>query len=125
MGNLPIVGGLFRGKADEVVREEVIILLTPHIITDPNQAEGKTGISDVQRKILGARDELQWVNNVRRANEHYDRAAEFYLQGEYTAAQKELDAALKLYPAYLEAIRLKDLIVRELTLKRLTGATGR
>lgn len=124
-GDLPIIGALFRGMADEVKREEVIVLLTPHIITDPNQVEGRNQMYDVQHKILGARDELQWTNKVRRANEYYDRAAEYYLQGDYTAALKNLNAALKLYPAYLEAIRLKELIIRELSLKRLKTATGR
>jgi hypothetical protein len=114
-----MIGGFFRGVADEVRREEVIVLLTPHIITDPNQVDGQRQQSDVQRKIIGARDELQWINKIRRANEYYDSAAEHYLQGDHRKALKDLDAALKLYPAYLEAIRLKELITRELYLKRL------
>jgi type IV pilus assembly protein PilQ len=125
MGDLPIIGGLFRGTADEVKREEVIVLLTPHIITDPNQTGGDAGMADIQRRILGTREGLQWINKVRRASEYYDKAAEHYLQGDHTAALKDLDAALRLYPSYVEAIRLKELIIRELSLKRLKATTGR
>jgi type II secretory pathway component GspD/PulD (secretin) len=125
LGDIPVIGGLFRGLADEVRREEVIVLLTPHIITDPNQVDGQRQQSDVQRKIIGARDELQWINKVRHANEYYDSAAEHYLEGDHKKALKDLDAALRLYPAYLEAIRLKELITRELYLKRLKANTGR
>jgi type II secretory pathway component GspD/PulD (secretin) len=124
LGSIPFIGGLFRGAADEAVREEVIVLLTPHIISDPNQADGQASMAEVQRKIIGARDELQWINNVRRANEYYDKAAEQYLQGNHSAALKKLDAALKLYPAYLEAIRLKELITREMSLNRLKANIG-
>src|SRR4029079_13938669 len=34
VGNLPLVGMLFKNQRDRTVREEVIILLTPHIIQD-------------------------------------------------------------------------------------------
>jgi type IV pilus assembly protein PilQ len=125
LGDIPVIGGLFRGKADEIRREEVIVLLTPHIITDPNQADGQKQQYDVQRKMIGARDELQLINKIRRANEYYDNAAEYYLQGDHKAALKELDAALRLYPAYLEAIRLKELVTRELYLRRLKANAGR
>ena len=125
LGDIPLIGGFFRGVADEVGREEVIVLLTPHIISEPNQVDGSVQADDMELKLIGARNELQWVNKVRRANEYYDTAAELYLQGDYRKAVKELDAALKLYPAYLEAIRLKELIMREQSLKRLKSTTNR
>ena len=34
VGNLPLVGMLFKNQRDRTVREEVIILLTPHIVKD-------------------------------------------------------------------------------------------
>lgn len=119
LGDLPIIGVIFRGTADEVQREEVIVLLTPHIITEAKQTTEWAGPEDVQRKILGAKKELQWINKVRRANDYYEKAAECYINGDYEAAIKELNLAIELYPAYLEAIRLKEKIVRESSLKKL------
>jgi type II secretory pathway component GspD/PulD (secretin) len=119
LGDLPIIGALFRGTADEVRREEVIVLLTPHIITEANQTHQWAGPQDVQRKILGAKKELQWINKVRRVNDYYENAAEYYIDGDYEAAMKELNLAIELYPAYLEAIRLKEKIMRESSLKKL------
>jgi type IV pilus assembly protein PilQ len=34
LGNLPLAGALFRKQSDHTLREEVIILLTPHIVKD-------------------------------------------------------------------------------------------
>ena len=119
LGDLPIIGAIFRGTADEVKREEVIVLLTPHIITETNQTTEWAGPQDIQRKILGANKELQWINQVRRVNDYYEDAAEYYIDGDYEAAMKALNLAIELYPAYLEAIRLKEKIMRESSLKKL------
>ncbi|HSI72261.1 MAG TPA: type II and III secretion system protein, partial [Fimbriimonas sp.] len=32
LGDLPIIGQLFRANADEVIKTEVIIMITPHIV---------------------------------------------------------------------------------------------
>src|SRR5688500_16726599 len=37
LGNLPIAGALFRQQRDNTAREEIIILLTPHIVKDDVQ----------------------------------------------------------------------------------------
>src|SRR5437660_12891838 len=34
LGNIPLLGNLFKNQSDSTKREEVIILLTPHIIKD-------------------------------------------------------------------------------------------
>jgi len=119
LGDLPIIGALFQGNADEVRREEVMVLLTPHIITDANQTEGLARAQDIQHKMFGAKEELQWMNKVRRIKDYYEKAVEYYVNGDDRAAIKELESAIELYPAYLEAIRLKEKIERELSIKGL------
>lgn len=113
LGNIPVVGAAFGSNADETKREEVIVLLTPHIVEEPNQTEGAERAEDVARKSMGAEDELHPTNRMKLAMEHYEKAAVYYARGENRMALKELDNAIVLYPAYLEAIRLEEKIYSE------------
>jgi len=42
LGDIPIAGVLFRGTKDTVKREEVIIMLTPHIVKEAATPSGET-----------------------------------------------------------------------------------
>jgi len=112
LGDIPIIGLLFRGKADEIRREEVVVLLTPHIINEPSQTDGDGRAEDVRRKRQGAKDELQWTGRGRRAEDYYASAVKLHAEGDNDAAMEQVDKALRLRPAYLEAIRLKERILR-------------
>jgi tetratricopeptide (TPR) repeat protein len=45
--------------------------------------------------------------------DHYAKAARYYVEGDTEAAMKELEYVLELRPSYLEAIRLKEKIIAE------------
>jgi len=113
LGDLPLIGLLFRGRADQTLRHEVVVLLTPHIIEEPSETAGEARAEDVQRKRFGAKNEVQITARGRLAQEHYIKAARCYVQGDYDSAMKALVVALRLRPSYLEAIRLKERILRE------------
>lgn len=113
LGDLPIVGAPFRGTADKVERQEVIVLLTPHIMTEPSQTEGEARADDIRRKRFGAKEELQWIGRARLAEDHYASAARYYIEGDNESALREVEAALVLRPTYLEALRLKERIIKE------------
>lgn len=113
LGDLPLAGGLFRGTADQVKREEVVVLLTPHIISEPAELEGEARANDVSRKRFGAKDEMQPIGRARIAEDSYAKAVKFYLQGDNESAMQQLVIALTVRPSYLEAIRLKERIIAE------------
>ncbi|MCK4292455.1 MAG: type II secretion system protein GspD [Planctomycetes bacterium] len=113
LGDIPIIGALFRGKSDSVRREEVIVLLTTHIIEEPSEVEGDARAEDIRRKRFGAKDELQSISRAKMAEDRYAKAARYYIEGDNESAMKELSVALRLRPAYLEAIRLKEKIIGE------------
>jgi type IV pilus assembly protein PilQ len=115
LGDLPLVGGLFRGTNDRTERQEVIVLLTPHIIEEPSDLEGIARADDVRRKRFGAKDGLQWIDRARLAEDNYAKAAKFYIEGDNESAMKQLKVALTLRPTYLEAIRLKEKIMAEIS----------
>jgi type II secretory pathway component GspD/PulD (secretin) len=115
LGNLPIIGAAFRGTANQDKRQEVIVLLTPHVIEEPEETGGQARAADVSRKRMGAQDELEWVNSSRLAEDSYAEAVKYYLEGNKKAALNKLNWALAARPTYLEALRLKERIIRETT----------
>ncbi|MHC4756116.1 MAG: type II secretion system protein GspD [Planctomycetota bacterium] len=108
LGDIPLLGNLFRGTSDSTVRQEVIVLLTPHIIDDPAETNGDARVMDMQRKRFGAKDSLQWTGRARLAEDRYSNAARFHVEGLNQAALDEVNKALELRPTFLEAIRLKE-----------------
>ena len=115
LGDLPLIGALFRGTTDVSQREEVIVLLTTHIIDEPGDLEGIARADDVRRKRFGAKDELQSIGRAKLAEDNYAEAARFYIEGDNESAMKKLKLALTLRPSYLEAIRLKEKIMAEVS----------
>jgi len=111
LGDIPFIGALFRSTSDSSVRQEVIVLLTPHIIDSANQTDGLARAEDISRKRFGAKEELQWTDRTRLAEDRYAKAVEYYLAGDSDTALKEVNSALELRPTYLEALRLKERII--------------
>jgi type II secretory pathway component GspD/PulD (secretin) len=115
LGDLPLVGGLFRGTDDRTERQEVIVLLTPHIIEEPSDLDGQARAADISRKRFGAKDGLQWMDRAKLAEDHYAKAVASYGEHDTLSAMEQVSAALRLRPTYLEAIRLKERIIAEST----------
>jgi len=111
LGDLPFVGAIFRGTADQSVRKEVIVLLTPHLIEEPSETKGQARMDDIRRKRFGAKEQLQWIGRTRLAEDRYAKAARYYIEGDDESALREVRTALALRPTYLEAIRLKERII--------------
>ena len=113
LGDLPFVGIAFRGTSDRLVRKEVMVLITPHIIDEPSEANGQARMDDVRRKRVGAKEQLQWIGRTRLAEDYYVNAVEDYLDGYNEAALQKVNKAIMLRPTYTEALSLKEKIVLE------------
>ncbi len=113
LGDLPIIGALFRGTSDDYVRKEVMVLLTPHIIEEPSEAGGEARAEDVSRKRFGAKEQMEWISKTRLAEDTYADAVRCYEAGDTGKALERLESALTLRPTYLKALRLKERIIRE------------
>jgi type IV pilus assembly protein PilQ len=113
LGNLPVIGALFRGTTDKVERQEVIVMLTPHIIDEPAQTNGEARTEDVRRKVEGAKLGTQGIGRARLAEDSYAKAAKFYVEGNLKSAMQQVEMALSLRPTYLEALRLKERIIAQ------------
>ncbi len=113
LGDIPLIGMAFRGTTDSTVREEVIIMITPHIISEPSQLDGEARADDISRKRAGAKDGLNPLSRTKMAEDHYAKAVKSRKEGDSSSAMMELSSALRLRPTYLEALRLKEKILAE------------
>jgi type II secretory pathway component GspD/PulD (secretin) len=113
LGDLPLVGAAFRSTNDTNIRQEIIVMLTPHIIEESEDTGAEARASDISRKRYGARMGLQWAGRARLAEDRYTEAVRDYLDGDSKTALDKVNSVLELRPTYLEAMRLKERIVHE------------
>ncbi|MCF7972435.1 MAG: hypothetical protein K9N55_01340 [Phycisphaerae bacterium] len=111
LGSLPILGALFRSHKDTTVREEMVILLTPHIIDSPEQIHDPAAIDEVARKHQAAKEDMQPLSRIKQADQLYEHACQNYVQGDLDKAMDQVVGALRIRPNYPEALRLKEKIL--------------
>ncbi len=113
LGNLPFVGALFRSTKDTVMRQEVIVVLTPHIIGEAAETNAEARLNDIRRRRDAAEGSLMGLDSAKIAEDAYARAAKYYLEGDVEKAVYNLKLALMMRPTYLEALRLRERIIAE------------
>lgn len=114
LGDLPLVGGLFRGTNDTVKRQEIIVLLTPHIINEAADTNPQARIDDLRLKRDAVTNELSPIDRAKIAEDAYVAAVKSYLAGNKEQALVEVNKALQHRPTFLEALRLKEKIIKEM-----------
>ncbi len=103
-GNLPLIGPLFRGENNNAVREEVIVLITPHIIEgDQGHETAEWMAGEIERwRVMAHRGLMPWGRE-RLAQAHYGWALEHQRAGRLGSARWDVDLALSLNPRFIEA----------------------
>jgi Flp pilus assembly secretin CpaC len=107
------VGELFKQTTDQSVRTELIVLMTPHIISNPEQTGGAERLGDVLRLNHKARENLIWMSRAKIDEGRYAKAVKLYTEGQPEAALCLLNSRMNIDRSYLEEIRLKERIIRE------------
>jgi type IV pilus assembly protein PilQ len=114
LGSLPLAGALFRSKSDSTQRQEIIILLTPHIIKDDSaySKASEEEMKEAEELRVGVRKGMMWFGRERLAESAYENAvAEMKKpQPNLNLALWHLNCATNLNPKFLEAIELKEKI---------------
>jgi type IV pilus assembly protein PilQ len=111
LGNIPLAGALFRSKIDDTQRQEIIILLTPHIIKD-DAAYSKASeeeMKEAERVRVGVRKGMMWFGRERLAETAYEHAVDIMSKPkpDVAAAVWHLDCAINLNPTFVEALNLR------------------
>ena len=113
LGEIPFLGTWFRSTEDSSAREEVIILLTVHIIKDADgyARSGADQLRSVERIRLGARRGVMWHGRERLAQAHYRKALERMAENDLDKALWEVDMTLHSNGRFLPALDLKEQIL--------------
>ncbi|MDP6380232.1 MAG: hypothetical protein QF662_02705, partial [Phycisphaerae bacterium] len=92
LGNIPGLGVLFRSKADDTLRKEIIILLTPHIIKDEEaNAEGSRRLRGIKRRLGGLREKFAFYSRERLTKAHMEAARKHMRQFKGANDEASLD----------------------------------
>ena len=110
LGNIPGLGLLFQSATDGTVREEVIILLTVHVLknTDEEQAQYTALLDDVERIRVGSRKGLVGLGRERLAQAFYQEALCQAERDDLEKALLNVRMALHNNPKHLAALKLKE-----------------
>lgn len=113
-GNIPYLGTMFRSTKDNTAREEVIILVTPHIVRQEQDEKTSEQIQDdVNRFRIGSRKGLRWWGRGPLAQTFMRNARQELSAGQVEKAMWNVDMALSLQPSMIEAIRLKEQLTQQ------------
>lgn len=111
LGALPVVGNLFKNKANDTNRTELIVLITPRIVQDFDaEYEGDASRSENERRHQDFRDKLSPINRNNLARVEYERAARYFEEGDANRAKRHIDESLRHNRNDLDSIRLRDQI---------------
>lgn len=111
LGALPVVGNLFKSKTNDTTRTELIVLITPRVIRDPDaECEGDLSRSETERRHQNFRDNLSPINRHNLARVEYERAARYFEEGDAERAKRHVDEALRHNRNDNDALRLRDQI---------------
>jgi len=113
LGNIPLIGPVFRRKTDTVAREEIIVVITPHIIHDPfSHNDGKPPLAEIRhRESKVFVDRMTPVARKYYSNRYFRLAKSAWLAGNGNAALSYVDLALHFTPRRHEALVLRDEIL--------------
>ena len=109
LGNIPVLGPLFSSSSDEATREEVIFLITPHIVKEEvDYAAGERVLQECFVLRNAARDGLQWHGRDSLAAAHYNCAKKHQAAGHLNRALWNAKLATHISPMFVDAFTLRD-----------------
>ncbi len=116
LGNVPGLGQIFRETTDDIEKEEVIFLITPHIVEEAvDYAAADQVMENIGQLLLGVRDGMMFQSRSSMASSHFQLARQNQAMGDLDQALWHATVATQCNPGFLDAIRLReDLLGREL-----------
>ena len=114
LGDIPLIGGVFRGQDDQVEKEEIIFLLTPSIIPDERLWEsGKDSLAIIDSVRIGARSGLLPFSRDQITANYNRDALNAYRRGDLDRALYWTNLSLRTSKMQPEMLRLRENISDE------------
>jgi len=96
LGNIPILGALFRQDHQATTRREIIVLLTPHIVDHGEaETEGRELLDFVEDSMIGLRSRFPLYTREKLTQLHVSEAEKFY--NKYLETNSAQDRGLALW----------------------------
>jgi len=109
VGNIPFIGDFFRSTNDTSTKEEVIFLITPHLVEEEaDYAAAEEVLERTNQWVFGVREGVQWHSRERLAAAHYNWAMQHEAAGRLDKALWDAKLAAHISPCFMDAIQLKD-----------------
>ena len=109
LGDLPLVGGAFRGTNDIILKDEIVFLVKPTIMSDARQAlQGEEADAVVDRVRTGTRRGLLPWSTSQQTSRLNLKAEQLAAEGKTEEALWAIRRSLELRPKQEDAIRLRE-----------------
>ncbi|MEM1329388.1 MAG: secretin N-terminal domain-containing protein [Planctomycetota bacterium] len=109
LGDIPVVGGAFRGHEDDIDRSEIIFMVTPTIVNDEVLiANGEEANEYIEHVRAGSRNGLLPFSRTRQSAQLLVEARELARSGQTDRALHKIQRSLELNPQQPEAIKLRS-----------------
>lgn len=108
LGSAPAIGWLFRSKQDKIERRELIVLITPHIVCDPQMcAEGDKGACEFHRRQAVRADHMCPVGTRQLGRKYFRLAQKAWADGDGKRAMQLITLSIHFDPSSRAAIDLR------------------
>lgn len=112
LGSLPAIGWLFRQKNEQVERREILVLITPHIVYEPDICcEGEQGACEFHRRHQRQRDHMSPIGKRTFGRKYLDLARQAWHQGKPEKALRYVRWAIHFDPSSRAAMELESEII--------------
>lgn len=108
VGNLPVVGGLFRQKTEKRQKREILVLITPHVISDAEaHLDGENGALEFHRRHGVVADKMNPVGKRLLGRKYLRKAQLAWAENDEERALKLANWAVQFDPQNRAAIDLR------------------
>lgn len=108
VGNLPVLGGLFRQKTEKRQKREILVLITPHVICDAEaHLDGEKGAEEFHRRHGVVADKMNPIGKRLLGRKYLRKAQLAWSENDAERAKKLVDWAIQFDPQNRAAIDLR------------------
>jgi type IV pilus assembly protein PilQ len=112
LGNLPLFGALFRQRTEDTERREIIVLLTPRVVGEPDMyAEAKHAATQVRDRRNAFFDKMQPINKRRIGERYYRLAVAAWAASDADMALRYANLAIHYDPLHQSSVDLRQEIL--------------
>jgi type IV pilus assembly protein PilQ len=107
-GSLPIVGGVFRQKVEKIDRREIIVLITPRIVCDPElNREGNHAATEFHHRQAFVGEKFSPFSKTHLCKKYIFLAQQAWAAGNQARAMRLVNLALHFDPQNRSALDLR------------------